>query len=71
MSVKKGIMNCVTLAAGIIAAAGELQVRVPLIVRMEGTNVEKGKKMLQESDLNIIIANSMDEAAQKVIEASV
>ena len=65
-----GIMNCVTLAGGIIAAAAELEIRVPLIVRMEGTNVEQGKKMLAESGLNITIANSLAEAAQKVVEAS-
>lgn len=65
-----GIMNCITLAAGIIAAAGELQVRVPLIVRMEGTNVETGKKMLEDSGLNITIANGLAEAASKVVEAA-
>lgn len=64
-----GIMNCETLAAGIIAAASELHVKVPLIVRMEGTNVEKGKKMLEDPKLNIIIANSMAEAAQKVVDS--
>lgn len=62
-----GIMNCVTLAAGIIAAAGELQVNVPLVVRMEGTNVEQGKKMLIDSGLNIVIAESLGDAAQKVV----
>lgn len=48
-----GIMNCVTLAAGIISAAGELNVTVPLIIRMEGTNVEKAKKCskIRESTL--------------------
>jgi succinyl-CoA synthetase beta subunit len=65
-----GIMNCVTLAAGIIAAASELEVQVPLIVRMEGTNVEQGKKMLENSGLNITIANSLDEAAQKAVAAA-
>lgn len=64
-----GIMNCVTLAAGIISAAGELEVQVPLIVRMEGTNVEMGKKMLKESGLNIITADSMGEAAKKAVAA--
>lgn len=65
-----GIMNCVTLAAGIIAAAGELQVSVPLIVRMEGTNVEQGKKMLADSGLNIIIADTLATAAEKVVHAA-
>ncbi|CCB87434.1 MULTISPECIES: ADP-forming succinate--CoA ligase subunit beta [Parachlamydia] len=64
-----GIMNCVTLAAGIISAAGELNVTVPLIIRMEGTNVEKGKKMLQDSGVNIVIADSLAEAAEKVVAA--
>lgn len=65
-----GIMNCVTLAAGIIAAAGELQVNVPLIVRMEGTNVEQGKKMLADSELNIVIADTLASAAERVVAAS-
>lgn len=65
-----GIMNCVTLAAGIVAAAGELQVKVPLIVRMEGTNVEQGKKMLIDSGLNIDIADNLAEAAQKAVKAA-
>ncbi len=65
-----GIMNCVTLAAGIISAASELQVRVPLVVRMEGTNVEQGRLMLKESGLNIIIAESLTEAAETVVSAA-
>ncbi|MBA3815569.1 MAG: ADP-forming succinate--CoA ligase subunit beta [Parachlamydiaceae bacterium] len=65
-----GIMNCVTLAAGIIAAAGELMVKVPLIVRMEGTNVDQGKKMLADSGLNIVIADTLASAAEKVVAAS-
>jgi succinyl-CoA synthetase beta subunit len=65
-----GIMNCVTLAAGIIAAASELGVNVPLIVRMEGTNVEQGKKMLQEPGLNITIANDLEDAARKAVAAA-
>lgn len=65
-----GIMNCETLAAGIITAAGQLQLAVPLIVRMEGTNVEQGKKLLEKSGLNITIAASMDEAAKLAVEAA-
>ena len=64
-----GIMNCVTLAAGIIAAASQREVSVPIIVRMEGTNVEKGKQLLKDSGLNIITANSMSEAAEKVVQS--
>lgn len=65
-----GIMNCVTLAAGIIAATSEAEIKVPLIVRMEGTNVEQGKKMLADSGLDIIIAGGLAEAAQKVVAAA-
>ena len=62
-----GIMNCATLASGLIEAAQQLQVKVPLVVRMEGTNVEQGKKLLANSGLNIAIANSLSEAAEKVV----
>jgi succinyl-CoA synthetase beta subunit len=65
-----GIMNCETLALGIIAAANQLQVNVPLIVRMEGTNVEQGKKLLKDAQLNITVANSLQEAAQTVVAAA-
>lgn len=63
-----GIMNCVTIAAGIIAAVSELEVRVPLVVRMEGTNVEQGRKMLEMSGLDIIIADGLAEAAEKIVQ---
>lgn len=66
-----GIMNCVTLAAGIITATTELGVHVPLVVRMEGTNVEAGRKILQESGLNILLADTLDDAARKVVRATV
>lgn len=65
-----GIMNCATLASGIVEAAKQLQVKVPLVVRMEGTNVDQGKKILAESGLNIAIANSLSEAAEKVVNYS-
>ncbi len=65
-----GIMNNATLAGGIIAAAKDQGIRVPLIVRMEGTNVEAGRQMLAESGLNITVADSLREAAKKVVEAS-
>ena len=65
-----GIMNCETLAKGIVSAAHQLQVKVPLIVRMEGTNVEQGKKILADSKLNIQIANGLDEAARLVTKES-
>ena len=62
-----GIMNCATIAAGVISAASEQHVSVPLVVRLEGTNVEEGRKMLDESGLNIVVANSLSEAAQKIV----
>lgn len=62
-----GIMNCETLASGIVSAAQEVHIHVPLVVRMEGTHVEKGKKILQESSLNIIIADTLEDAAKKVV----
>jgi succinyl-CoA synthetase beta subunit len=65
-----GIMNCATLAAGIVSATNELSVDVPLIVRMEGTNVENGKKILKESGLNILLANDLADAAKKAVAAS-
>lgn len=65
-----GIMNCVTLAAGIITATNDSRVHVPLIVRMEGTNVEKGKKILEDSGLNIILADTLADAAKKAVTAA-
>jgi succinyl-CoA synthetase beta subunit len=65
-----GIMNCATLAGGIISAAKEQHISVPLVVRMEGTNVETGKQMLADSGLNIIIASNLKEAAQKSVSAA-
>jgi succinyl-CoA synthetase beta subunit len=62
-----GILRCDVLAQGVIAAVTELGVRVPIVVRMEGTNVEEGKRMLQESGLSFTTADSMGEAAQKVV----
>jgi succinyl-CoA synthetase beta subunit len=55
------------LAEGVIAAVKELGVRVPIVIRMEGTNVEKGKQMLRESGLNFTTADAMDEAAKKIV----
>ncbi len=64
-----GIMKCDVIAAGVIAAVKEIDLRVPLVVRLEGTNVELGKKMLEESGLPIITASDLDEAAQKITQA--
>lgn len=61
-----GIMNCATLAEGIIHAVKEMGIKVPLVVRMEGTNVEEGKKLLEHSKLPIITADGLSEAAEKI-----
>ena len=65
-----GILRCDVLAAGVIAAVQELDVRVPVIIRMEGTNVEAGKRALQESGLDFTTADAMDEAAALVVAAA-
>ena len=57
-----GILRCDVLAQGVIAAVQELGVRVPIVIRMEGTNVEEGKRLLRESGLNFTTADSMGEA---------
>src|SRR5262249_30983319 len=64
-----GVMRCDTLAEGIIAAARETNIAVPLVVRLEGTNVERGKALLRESGLAIIPADDLDDAAKKVVAA--
>jgi len=62
-----GILRCDVLATGVVAAAKDLQVRIPVVVRMEGTNVERGQQILRESGLNFTIANGMKDGAQKVV----
>ncbi|MGF1622463.1 MAG: ADP-forming succinate--CoA ligase subunit beta [Rhodomicrobiaceae bacterium] len=62
-----GIMRCDIIAEGIIAAAKEMRLAVPLVVRLEGTNVELGKKILAESDLDIIPADDLADAARKIV----
>ena len=62
-----GILRCDTLATGVVTAARELKVKVPVVVRMEGTNVELGRKILTESGLNFTVAHTMREAAEKVV----
>src|SRR5213593_544119 len=62
-----GILRCDVLAQGVIAAVKELGVPVPIVIRMEGTNVEEGKRMLKDSGLNFTTADSMGEAADKVV----
>ena len=64
-----GIMKCDVIAEGVIAAVKEIGLKVPLVVRLEGTNVELGKKIIRESRLNVISADDLDDAAQKVVNA--
>jgi succinyl-CoA synthetase beta subunit len=64
-----GIMKCDVIAAGVLAAVGEVGLTVPLVVRLAGTNAELGKKMLDESDLAVISATSLADAAEKVVAA--
>jgi succinyl-CoA synthetase beta subunit len=63
-----GILRCDVLAQGVIAAVKELGVPVPIVIRMEGTNVDEGKRLLKESGMNFTTADSMDEAANKVVK---
>jgi succinyl-CoA synthetase beta subunit len=64
-----GIMKCDVIAEGVLAAVKETNLAVPLVVRLEGTNVELGKKIIRESGLNVISANDLDDAAQKIVAA--
>jgi succinyl-CoA synthetase beta subunit len=65
-----GIMKCDVIAQGIIDAAKRVKLSVPLVVRLEGTNVERGKQMLKESGLALIAADDLADAAQKVVKAA-
>jgi succinyl-CoA synthetase beta subunit len=64
-----GIMKCDVIAAGVIQAVKDVGLQVPLVVRLEGTNVEAGKKLVSESGLNVIAADDLDDAAQKIVKA--
>lgn len=64
-----GIMKCDVIAEGVIAAVKEVGLQVPLVVRLEGTNVDLGKKIIRESGLNVIPADDLDDAAQKIVKA--
>ncbi|MGQ0507297.1 MAG: ADP-forming succinate--CoA ligase subunit beta, partial [Myxococcaceae bacterium] len=63
------IMKCDVIAEGVVAAAKEVQLKVPLVVRLEGTNVEKGKEVLKSSGLPIIPADNLRQAAEKAVAA--
>jgi succinyl-CoA synthetase beta subunit len=64
-----GIMRCDVIAEGVIAAVKEMGLKVPLVVRLEGTNVDLGKKIIRDSGLNVIPADDLDDAAQKIVGA--
>jgi succinyl-CoA synthetase beta subunit len=64
-----GIMRCDVIAEGIVAAVKEVGLQVPLVVRLEGTNVEKGKEIIQNSGLNVIAADDLKDGAQKIVKA--
>ena len=64
-----GIMRCDVIAEGVVAAVKEVGLQVPLVVRLEGTNVEKGKQIINQSGLNVIAADDLDDAAQKIVKA--
>ena len=64
-----GIMKCDVIAAGVVGAVKAVGLKVPLVVRLEGTNVEKGKKIIRESGLNGLPADDLDDAAQKIVNA--
>jgi succinyl-CoA synthetase beta subunit len=64
-----GIMKCDIIAEGLVAAVKEVGLKVPLVVRLEGTNVDAGKKIIRESGLNVLPADDLDDAAQKIVKA--
>jgi succinyl-CoA synthetase beta subunit len=64
-----GIMKCDVIADGVVAAVKEVGLKVPLVVRLEGTNVDAGKKIIRESGLNVLSADDLDDAAQKIVKA--
>ena len=64
-----GIMRCDVIAEGLVSAFSQIELKVPVVVRLEGTNVERGKQILSDSGLTLILADTMDDAARKVVQA--
>ena len=64
-----GIMKCDVIAEGVVAAVKEVGLKVPLVVRLEGTNVEAGKKIISDSGLNVLTGDNLDDSAQKIVKA--
>jgi succinyl-CoA synthetase beta subunit len=62
-------MKCDIIAEGVVAAVKEVGLKVPLVVRLEGTNVDAGKTIIRESGLNVLPADDLDDAAQKIVKA--
>ena len=69
MNIFGGIMRCDIIAEGVIAAVKEVGLQVPLVVRLEGTNVEQGKEIIANSGLNVIAADDLKDGAQKIVKA--
>jgi succinyl-CoA synthetase beta subunit len=65
-----GILRCDRLANGVVGAARELGITVPIVIRMEGTNVEEGRKILEESEFNFTVADGMKDGAEKAVAAA-
>jgi len=65
-----GIMRCDVVAEGLVQAAQVVKLKIPLVVRLEGTNVERGREILEKSGLDMITATTMDDAAEKVVAAA-
>ena len=64
-----GIMRCDVIAEGVVSAVKEVGLKVPLVVRLEGTNVEEGKRIINESDVDVIAADDLKDGAQKIVKA--
>ena len=64
-----GILRCDVLATGVVEAVKKIEINIPVVVRLEGTNVEKGSKILRQSGLNFVVADGMADAAEKVVKA--
>jgi len=64
-----GIMRCDVIAEGVVSAVKEVGLKVPLVVRLEGTNVNVGKEIINTSDVNVIAADNLGDAAQKIVRA--
>ena len=64
-----GIMKCDVIAEGVVAAVKDVGLKVPLVVRLEGTNVDKGKDIIRKSGLNVLSADDLSDAAKKIVKA--